>query len=355
MGASDVIVGAGFHARPHNTGVSDVIVGAGFHARPCIKSGQVRTVPTVSQPLIAKGEVSPVPQKTFFIVDVFAEEKYAGNQLAVFIDGSGFTASEMQLIARETNFSETTFIIPGRAENGGFNVRIFSLDEELPFAGHPTLGTACIIQREILKKEAPRIILNLPVGPIPVDISYRKGEADEFFMTQNQPAFGEIHDPAGPAAVLNIDPAALDARFPIQDVSTGLPFTIIPLQSLTTLREIKVNIDLFTAYVANRPAKSLYLFCPETCRASNDLHARMFDYYHGLPEDPATGSAAGCLAAYLVKHRYCGEPEIDLRIEQGYAINRPSLITIRAAETGAGLMEIKVGGRVIPVAEGRLL
>jgi trans-2,3-dihydro-3-hydroxyanthranilate isomerase len=293
-------------------------------------------------------------KKAFFIVDVFAEQKYAGNQLAVFPEGGSFTDEEMQLIARETNFSETTFILPGRSENGGYNVRIFSLDEELPFAGHPTLGTAYIIQREIIKEEVPQIILNLPVGPIPVEIAYRDGKPQELFMLQQQPSYGEILDPFDLAAVLNIDPAEIDSRFPIQEVSTGLPFIIIPLKSLKVQSEIKVNIERFMAFVESREAKSLYVFCPETYHENNDLNARMFDYYNGIPEDPATGSAAGCLAAYLLKYRYCGGAEIDLRIEQGFEIKRPSLILIRAAESG-GEMEINVGGRVIPVAEGRLL
>ena len=291
--------------------------------------------------------------KEYFIVDVFAERKYAGNQLAVFTGGSAFTGEEMQLIARETNFSETTFILPGGSESEGYNVRIFSLDEELPFAGHPTLGTAYIIQREILKREAPRIILNLPVGQIPVQLSYREGEVQELFMRQQQPAFGEILDPAGPAEVLNIDVADIDTRFPLQAVSTGLPFIIVPLKQLQVLSGIRVNIERFMDYVAEREAKSFYLFCPETYHKGNDLNARMFDHYNGIPEDPATGSAAGCLAAYLVRHRYCGGEEIDLRLEQGFEIKRPSLLLIRAARAGEG-MEINVGGRVIPVARGQL-
>lgn len=293
-------------------------------------------------------------KSAFFVVDVFAEYKYAGNQLAVFLEGSGFDSEEMQLIARETNFSETTFIMSRRAEQGAFNVRIFSLDEELPFAGHPTLGTAYIIQREILKEEVPQIVLRLPVGLIPVELTYREGALRELFMQQRQPAYGAVIEPPALAAVLNIDAAEIDSRFPIQEVSTGLPFIIIPLKSLQVLREIKVNIERFIEFVENREAKSLYLFCPETYHEHNDLNARMFDYYHGLPEDPATGSAAGCLAAYLVKHRYCGDSAIDLRLEQGCEIGRPSLILIRAADRGPE-MEIKVGGRVIPVACGRLL
>ncbi len=292
--------------------------------------------------------------KTFFIVDVFAEQKYAGNQLAVFPSAGSFTAEEMQLIARETNFSETTFIMPGRREKGGFDVRIFSLDEELPFAGHPTLGTAYIIQRQIIKEEVPQIILNLPVGPIPVDIAYSKGEPQELFMRQQQPSFGALIEPDPVARLLNIDAAEIDRRFPIQEVSTGLPFIIIPLKSLKTLSGIRVNIDRFMKFVEHREAKSLYLFCPETYHEHNDLNARMFDHYHGIPEDPATGSAAGCLAAYLIKQRYCGTAEIRLRLEQGFEIKRPSLILISASEKGEE-MEINVGGRVIPIAEGRLL
>ncbi|HPU00469.1 MAG TPA: PhzF family phenazine biosynthesis protein [Bacillota bacterium] len=292
--------------------------------------------------------------RTFFIVDVFAERKYAGNQLAVFPEGGSFTDEEMKLLARETNFSEVTFIMPGRSGEGGFNVRIFSLDEELPFAGHPSLGTAYIIQRQFIKEEAPQIILNLPVGPIPVDITYRSGEPDTLFMRQAQPSFGEIINPAAVAEVLNIDTSEIDARYPVQEVSTGLPFIIIPLKRLQVQSKIKVNIDRFFSLVETVEAKSIYVFCPETYDSRNDLNARMFDYYNGIPEDPATGSAAGCLAAYLLKYRYFGAGGIDLRVEQGTEIKRPSLLRVRASERG-GRMEINVGGRVIPVAEGRLL
>lgn len=292
--------------------------------------------------------------RTFFIVDVFAEQKYAGNQLAVFPEGDRYTDEEMKLLARETNFSEVTFILPGRAENGGFNVRIFSLDEELPFAGHPTLGTAYIIQREIIKEEVPQIVLNLPVGPIPVNITYLNGEPAIFFMRQAQSSFGEILTPAAAAEVLNIDPAEIDSRYPIQEVSTGLPFIIIPLKSLQVQSKIKVNIERFISLVEAVEAKSIYVFCPETYDPGNNLNARMFDYYNGIPEDPATGSAAGCLAAYLLKYRFFDTARIDLRVEQGMEIKRPSLLQIRASERG-GQMEISVGGGVIPVAEGRLL
>jgi trans-2,3-dihydro-3-hydroxyanthranilate isomerase len=173
-------------------------------------------------------------------------------------------------------------------------------------------------------------------------------------MRQAQPLFGEMLNPAAAAEVLNIDPAEIDSRYPIQEVSTGLPFIIIPLKRLQVQSEIKVNIERFISLVETVEAKSIYVFCPETYNSGNNLNARMFDYYNGIPEDPATGSAAGCLAAYLVKYRYCGEAEIDLRIEQGMEIKRPSLLRIRASDRG-GQVEISVGGRVIPVAEGRLL
>lgn len=291
---------------------------------------------------------------SFYIVDVFAEQKYAGNQLAVFPAGDSFTGEEMQLIARETNFSETTFILPRRSGNGSFAVRIFSLDEELPFAGHPVLGTAYIIQREMIKEEVPQVVLDLPVGQIPVEISYRDGVPQDLFMRQQQPSFGDILDQDAVAAVLNIGPEEIDSRFPIQEVSTGLPFIIVPVKSLAVQRKIKVNIEPFISFVKDHEAKSLYLFCPQTYQSKNDLNTRMFDYYHGIPEDPATGSAAGCLAAYLLRYRYCGGDKIDLRIEQGCEIKRPSLLFIRASES-SGEFKINVGGRVIPVARGRLL
>jgi trans-2,3-dihydro-3-hydroxyanthranilate isomerase len=290
-----------------------------------------------------------------YLLDVFAETKYAGNQLAVIGNAATLTAIEMQNIAREMNYSETTFILSDQQVNGGYNVRIFSIDEELPFAGHPTLGTAFVIQQFLIGKKIEMVKLNLGVGQIPVSFSYHDGRPDILWMEQVAPLFGAKFEAAQVAAALNIDPAMIDSRFPIQEVSTGLPFIIVPLVSLDAVRASNVDRVGYLKLIDQAEAKSVFVFCPETYQPDNQINARMFDDYHGIAEDPATGSANGCLAAYLVKYRYLGTSKIDLRVEQGYEIGRPSLLMLKAAEQDDGQISVEVGGKVFMVATGELI
>ncbi len=290
----------------------------------------------------------------FYIVDVFAEKKYGGNQLAVIINDGVLDAQDMQQIALEMNYSETTFIQDAHQHNGGYNVRIFSLDEELPFAGHPTLGTAFIIQQVIVGAEVPEIRLNLPVGQIPVSISYSSGQPDLLTMKQVEPLFGQKLSAGEAAAAIGLNPKLVDRSFPVEEVSTGLPFIIIPLINLEAVRQSKVDIHAYQALIEKTEAKSLLIFSPETYLKENQVNCRMFDHYHGIPEDPATGSANGCLAAYLVRHQYFGSNEIRIRVEQGYEINRPSLLLLEAKEE-RGEFSIYVGGRCVQTARGELL
>jgi trans-2,3-dihydro-3-hydroxyanthranilate isomerase len=290
----------------------------------------------------------------FSIVDVFAEEKYAGNELAVVRQAESFSDAEMQKIAREMNFSETTFILKDEAARGGFDVRIFTPQSEMPFAGHPTLGTAFVIQQEILRQPAGEVVLNLRVGPIPVTFTYRGQDPDILWMKQIPPRFGQTIKPEQAAQVLGLKPADLDSRFPVQSVSTGVPFFIVPLKALEALRRSRVNPRKLFALINRTEAKAFLLFCPETTSPRNNLQVRVFADALGVPEDPATGSANGCLAGYLVKHRYFGGGAVDIRVEQGYEVGRPSLLLLKAAEE-AGDVSVSVGGRVIPVARGELV
>ena len=173
---------------------------------------------------------------TFYIVDVFAEEKYTGNQLAVFRNAQDLTTDIMQQIAREINYSETTFILLDTKQNDGFDVRIFTPKEELPFAGHPTLGTAYIIQREIIQKPIDKVLLNLKVGQIPVTFSYKDNQADILFMRQIPPTFGKTPDTKEIADVLSIRIDDIDDRFPIREVSTGVPDFMVPLKNMAALK-----------------------------------------------------------------------------------------------------------------------
>ena len=291
----------------------------------------------------------------FYIVDVFAEEKYAGNQLAVFRDGNALSDNEMQRIAREMNFSETTFILSETLRNGGFDVRIFTPGEEVPFAGHPTLGTAHIIRTEILNQEnVGEIKLNLKAGQIPVSVNDSVGRGTICWMRQMEPVFGDTINAKIISSLLNLRPDDIDNRFPIEEASTGLPHILVPLRDLDALKRAKVNKDKYFEFIKNRWAKPVLIFCAEPHNPQNDISVRMFADCFGISEDPATGSGNGCLAGYLVRHRFWGKDEIDIRAEQGYEIGRPSLLFLRAKEKN-GEISISVGGKAITVAKGEFV
>ena len=288
----------------------------------------------------------------FYLLDVFAEEKYAGNQLAVVRDAAALTSTQMQKIAHEMNFSETSFILSDEERNGGYDARIFTPKEEVPFAGHPTLGTAYIIQREIVAKPVESVVLNLEVGQIPVTFNYRANQADVLWMKQKEPTFGNTVDPGRMANILTISREEIDFRFPIQEVSTGLPCMIVPLTSLAATKRCKIVDERYFDLIKDTVAKTILVFCLQTEKRANNLHARFFANYYGIPEDPATGSANGCLAGYLVRYRCFGRHEVkDILVEQGYEIDRPSLLHLTAQEK-EGKIEVSVGGKVLTVAAG---
>lgn len=291
---------------------------------------------------------------TFYIVDVFAEEKYAGNQLGVFRHGRNLSDTEMQRIAKEVNYSETTFILSEEERDGGYDVRIFTPEEELPFAGHPTLGTAYVIQQEIIKESVKKVILNLKIGQIPVSFNYSEGKVDIMWMEQKPPIFGEILDKSRVSKVLSLEENDIDDRFPIQEVSTGVPSIIVPLKTLDAVKHSRVAKDMYFDLIKDTEAKAILIFCAETYSGENDLNVRMFADYYGVPEDPATGSSNGCLAAYLVKHRYFEKEQIDIRVEQGYEIGRQSLLYLRAEER-EGEIDVSVGGRAVMIAKGEFI
>jgi len=291
---------------------------------------------------------------TFYIVDVFAEQKYAGNQLAVVTDTKAISDTQMQKIAKEMHFSETTFISSEAKRRGGYDVRIFTPEHEVPFAGHPTLGTAYVIQQEIIKKPVETVLLNLKMGQIPVTFNYKGKHIDLLWMKQKNPTFGQIFDPIPISKVLSLNQEEIDHKFPIQEVSTGLPFIIVPLKSLNAVKQSKADKDRYFELIKNIQAKAILIFCPQTHKKENDLNVRMFADYYGVPEDPATGSANGCLAGYLVKHRYFGKDRIEVRVEQGYEIGRPSLLFLRAEEK-KDKIDVWVGGKVIMIAKGELV
>jgi trans-2,3-dihydro-3-hydroxyanthranilate isomerase len=290
----------------------------------------------------------------FLILDVFATEKYTGNQLAVCLNAGDLTDRQMQQIAREINFSETTFITNSEPVNGGYNTRIFTPATELPFAGHPTLGTAFAIQQELIRHQIDRVNLNYKVGQIPVDLNYIDGAPDILWIHQQQPQFYDALAADLLAPVIGVKTTDIDARYPIEPVSTGLPFIIIPLTNLAAVSQAKLNLDLYDQVVANLPAQAILLFCPETVNPARQLHVRVFTECFGIPEDPATGSANGCLAAYLAKHHYFGSPTLDITVEQGVEMGRSALLYLRAEYT-TNLCPVSIGGRVVKIAQGEFV
>lgn len=283
----------------------------------------------------------------FFITDVFTTQRYGGNQLATFIDCESLSAAEMQNIAREINFSETTFITSRQPRDGGFDVRIFTPKAEVEFAGHPTLGTAHIIRNKLQLTDANELTLNLRVGKIPVTFS----ENAMVWMKQMPPTFGKQLDASTLAQVLGIAPSDIEQNFPIEEVSTGFPTLVVPLKNLYSLKRAKINQDKYFALVNDAWAKLILVFSREGYEAEQSLSVRVFADFYGVPEDAATGSACGSLAAYLAHHQLFGSANVDVLAGQGYEMGRPSTLALRALENKNDT-EIFVGGSVVDVAEG---
>ena len=292
-------------------------------------------------------------QHRFLIVDVFAESRWAGNQLAVVLDAGDLDSAEMQAIAREFNFSETAFVLASEPGPRGWPVRIFTPQHELPFAGHPTLGTAWVIRSVLLGGRAERIELDLPVGTIPV-VATVDGDAEVLWMRQIPPRFGARVPPAAVAAALGLEPEDIDENLPAEEVSTGIGFLITPLTSLDALRRARVDAAACAALLRGDMTEDVMIVAREGRDPSHQISVRVFAASHGVAEDPATGSANGCLAGWLSHHRVLGDERVDVRVGQGHEIGRPSLLRLRAWPDGDAIA-VEVGGRVIPVAEGRLV
>ena len=293
----------------------------------------------------------------YSVLNVFAERPLEGNALAVFHDARSLSDEEMQALARETNLSETTFVFPDEAEveaRDGVRVRIFTTQEELPFAGHPTLGTATWLYLHHAElRGAETIKLRLNVGSVPVRFeSQQRGDGGVVgTMTQNDPVFGVVQDGEEVARVLGLKAEDLSAEHPPQIVSTGLPFCIVMLKSLEASQRLRLMSQEAHAWSAQHDASFFYCIAPlrEPAESGATWHARM-QFYGG--EDPATGSAAGCCIAWLVKEGLVAAGETVV-IEQGIEIQRPSRITVRAEMDGGRVHSVRVSGCTISVAEGR--
>lgn len=282
--------------------------------------------------------------------DVFSSTPLEGNSLAVFSDARGLADPEMQALAKEMNLSETTFVFPRDAateRERGVRVRIFTVQEELPFAGHPTLGTAFALRAGSTNKT---IVLDLNVGKVPVEFEDAPGQPTFGEMTQVDPVFGIQHEREAVAQAVGLSIGDFDSSLPIETISTGVPFTITPLKSLAVIQRLRVDLQRAGEYLEKTGGKFLYFVTRETVDSAARLHARML-FYNG--EDPATGSAAGCAAAWMVAHGVA-EPDHRVRIEQGIEMQRPSRIFVRASKRDNRIVNVRVGGNAIEVIRGEV-
>jgi trans-2,3-dihydro-3-hydroxyanthranilate isomerase len=286
----------------------------------------------------------------FAQLDVFTSQRLEGNSVAVFTDGRGLSDEEMQALAREMNLSETTFVL--RRESSiererGVRVRIFTVQEELLFAGHPTLGTAFQLRGSTRARE---IVLDLNVGKVPIQFEEKAGQPVFGEMTQVNPEFGERHDREAVVRACGFRDGDIDPSLPIETISTGIPFTVVPMRGLEIIRNLHLDMKGSNEYLRRSGGKFFYFVSRETVDLTARLHARMM-FYNG--EDPATGSAAGCAAAWMVAHGVA-KPEERVLIEQGLEMKRPSRIFVRASHKDDRVVNVRVGGNVVEVLRGEV-
>jgi trans-2,3-dihydro-3-hydroxyanthranilate isomerase len=309
-------------------------------------------------------EKSFMPDRTYEFVqlDVFTQTPLTGNQLAIFTDARGLNDGEMQALARETNLSETTFILPEDVAAEAHKVRIFTVAEELPFAGHPTLGTALYLYASrpaADSEQSAEITLDLKAGKIPVRFTADSENAGrnrvdgQVFgeMRQRDPEFGVTLSREEVARVIGIASAEIAPGWPIQVVSTGLSFAIVGIRGEETLANLNFSHTQAAGFLKSTGAKFFYFLCPER-REKNRLEARARMFFYG-GEDPATGSAAGCAASWMVQHGIA-ESDEQVVIRQGVEIRRRSEMYVRATRDGERVTNVRVGGYAVEVLRGTL-
>jgi trans-2,3-dihydro-3-hydroxyanthranilate isomerase len=283
---------------------------------------------------------------TYFVLDVFAEGPFQGNPVAVVFGAGRLTPAEMQAIARETNLSETTFVLSDRARDGAFDVRIFTPGVELPYAGHPTLGTATAIRSHLLDGAADSVVLRLGVGPVPVRFA-NDGLA---WLESPVARFEPFPKRELVSAALGLPLESLDPALPIEIQRTGSNQLFAPLRDVSAVAAARIEAGAYQRLMAAGGPHALYAFARGARDPRNHFSVRLFAPAVGVPEDPATGSAAGWFGAYAVRHSLCGKRPFEVRLEQGHSIARPSLLHVRATASA-----IEVGGRVIHAARGEWL
>ena len=296
----------------------------------------------------------------FFQADVFTDRPFTGNPLAIFPEAEGLTSEEMQSIAKEMNLSETTFVLPPTDLKARFRLRIFTPASELPLAGHPVVGTCFVLAERgmiPLEEGTNRIFQECKAGVLPVDIVVRGGKVEEVVMTQSPPRFFDEYDNRVllAAAVGLPESELLPDGLPAQVVSTAVPQLIVPAASLHHFGRIELDLAAMRQVLRETESDCFMIFTRECVQAEGTVHARMFAPALGVVEDPATGSAAGALGAYLVKHGLVeAKPTARILVEQGYEMGRPSAIHVEVDADESGPKEVRVGGKAVEVAEGNL-
>lgn len=299
----------------------------------------------------------------FYQADVFTSEPFGGNPVAVFPDADGLSDDQLQQIAREMNLSETVFVFPPTDKAAVVRLRIFTPTQELPFAGHPVIGTFYLLAQlglVPLTGSVTRLLYECNIGLFPVELRGTAKEIEHVVMSQPKPEFldrvEDEEDFYKLALSLGLPKYAVaEAKSPIEVVSTGLPVLILPIRTLTAIRSIRPDPSAITDLCGRFGANGIMVFTTVTVEPDSTVHTRMFAPAIGILEDPATGSASGALGAYLVHHRIIdAKPTAEIVSEQGYEMDRPSRILIQVDSTDSVIQEVKVGGECVMVVEGEL-
>lgn len=292
----------------------------------------------------------------YFIADVFTSNIFGGNQLAVLPFADSIPEEYFQRIAREFNFSETAFIFKPDNQKHDYRMRIFTPFNEIPTAGHPTIGTAHILLNAVKCKTKTEnmLLFEQKIGDIPVSFSKNNNLCSDITMTQPLPEFGKIYDNYEIIAeILSLSPDDIDTSIPTEAISCGNKFLYIPIKTIEALKNIKMRTDLLSKHANSFETTELYTFTFETEQQESTVHARMFAPLVGIYEDPATGSASGPLGCYLVKNKLNDGKNIVC--EQGFEMGRPSIVNVSIEHLNGDIMKVKVGGNSVLVSKGELI
>ena len=296
----------------------------------------------------------------FIHLDVFTDRLFGGNQLAVFLDGRGLPSETMQAIAKEMNFSESTFVLPSELRGTDVRMRIFTPAEELPMAGHPTIGSTFALARSgAIGPDRERFVFGLGIGPVPVSLTWNKKDLAFAWMTQPTPTFGRpVADQQSAAKVLGLPQSAVSStRLPVQVVSCGVPFLFIPLSTRRAVDSAVLNLDALGELYRSGgiEAHGVFLFSPQPGRDKATVYSRMFAPGLGIREDPATGVASGPLGCYLVRHEVVAPKRAGAMLSlQGVSMGRPSHVHISVGVSGGRIDSVRVGGEAVVAGEGTL-